>query len=101
MAKVTVKKNDGSVVAQFEADDQNALGMQANDAGSEIPLACGGNGVCGACKCKITKGSEFVSNDKFGAAMTSLDDGEVLSCRAGMLSGTADDAEIEMVIVNS
>jgi ferredoxin len=95
MAKVIVKDDSGKKIAGFTANGDDPLSTQAQENGAEIPVACG-VGVCGACKCKVKKGAEFIDAEAFGDAQIPLEEDEVLTCLSGIKENAPEDAEIEI-----
>ncbi len=99
MAKVIVKDNSGDELANFAGNSDDPISTQAQENGAEVPVACG-VGVCGACKCKVKKGREFIDDSAFGDAQVPLEEGEVLTCVSGIKEDAPEDAEIEIELEN-
>lgn len=95
MAKVTVHDNDGKEVAQFDANAEESLGVQAQDAGAPIPFSCG-VGACRMCVAKVKKGKEHLDEEAVGPKHITTDDDEVLTCICGVKADAPADAEIEI-----
>ena len=64
MPKVTFTYNGQTV--EVEAKEGQTLLEAAQEAGVPMEYACGGNGFCTTCRCKVKKGSENLSprNDR-------------------------------------
>lgn len=99
MAKVVIKDNSGNIVAEFNANAEESLGTQAQDAGAAIPFSCG-VGACRTCVGMVTKGNEYVNPEAVGPQHISVEEGEVLTCVAGCKSDAPEDAVIEMECEN-
>jgi ferredoxin len=99
MAKVTVKDPAGNVMAEFEANAEESLGTQAQEAGAPIPFSCG-VGACRTCVCKVEKGLEYIDREAVGPMHIMVEDDENLTCVSGIKPGTASDAEIVVVAEN-
>lgn len=99
MAKVTVKDPAGNVMAQFEANAEESLGTQAQEAGAPIPFSCG-VGACRTCVCKVEKGLEHIDREAVGPMHIMVEDDENLTCVSGIKPGTDSEAEIVVVAEN-
>lgn len=99
MPKITVKNGQGAQVAQFDANTDEAIGTQAQDAGAPIPFSCG-VGACRTCCCQVKKGMEHIDKEAVGPMHIMVDDDEILTCIAGLKVDAAEDAEIELVSEN-
>ena len=99
MAKIIIKDNSGKKIADFSANSDDPISTQGQENDIEIPVACG-VGVCGSCKGRCSKGGEFVDGSKFGDAQVPLEDGEILTCLAGIKEDAPEDAEIEIELEN-
>ena len=99
MVKVIVKDNSGDEIANFAGNGDDPISTQAQENDVDVPVACG-VGVCGTCKCKVNKGMEFINPEEFGDAQVPLEDGEVLTCLAGIKEDAPADAEIEIELEN-
>lgn len=99
MAKVTVKDSSGNIVAQFEANSDESLGTQAQEAGAPVPFSCG-VGACRTCVCQVEKGLEHIDREAVGPMHIMVEDNETLSCIGGIKVDAAEDAEVVMVVEN-
>ncbi|HLD64104.1 MAG TPA: 2Fe-2S iron-sulfur cluster-binding protein [Candidatus Peribacteraceae bacterium] len=88
MVKVTYRY-DGQVKVSEGKDGQSLLHIGL-DAGVPLEHACGGNGFCTTCMCKIVEGMEHLSprNDR-EENMGVMEDPERLTCQS-LLTGTGD-----------
>lgn len=99
MAKVIVKDLAGNIMAQFEANSEESLGTQAQEAGAPIPFSCG-VGACRTCVCKVEKGGEFIDREAVGPMHITVEDDETLTCISGIKPGTDRAAEIVVMVEN-
>ncbi|MCF7917811.1 (2Fe-2S)-binding protein [Candidatus Gracilibacteria bacterium] len=99
MAKVTIRDNDGKQVAQFEANEDESLGTQAQDAGAPIPFSCG-VGACRTCVARVNKGKEYLDEEAVGPKHITTEDNEVLTCICGLRKDVPKDAEIDIEVEN-
>ena len=99
MAKVIIKDNSGDEIANFAGNSDDPISTQGQENGADVPVACG-VGVCGSCKCKVKKGAEFIDAEAFGDAQVPLEEGEVLTCLAGIKEDAPANAEIEIELEN-
>jgi ferredoxin len=99
MVKIIIKDNSGAKIAGFTANGDDPISTQGQENGAEVPVACG-VGVCGACKGHCKKGSKFIDDSKFGDAQVPLEEGEILTCVAGIKDDAPEDAEIEIELEN-
>jgi 2Fe-2S ferredoxin len=81
-------------VKTVEAESGQTLLQIALDHGIPIEHACGGNGFCTTCMCKVKKGAENLSprNDR-EENMGIVEDSDRLSCQAQAQG----DTEVEVV----
>lgn len=99
MAKVTVNDQSGEENSAFKANTDEALGSQAQDAGSPIPFSCG-VGACRTCICRVEKGMEHIDKEAVSPMHIEVEENEILSCVAGLKPDAPDDAEIVLVPEN-
>ena len=99
MAKVTIKDSNGDDNAQFQANEDEALGSQAQDAGAPIPFSCG-VGACRTCICRVDKGIEHINKEAVSPMHIEVEENEILSCVAGLKAGAPEDAEIVLTPEN-
>ena len=92
MPKVRFRYN--GQVQEVEAQDGETLLQIALDNNVPMEYACGGNGFCTTCMCKVEKGMENLSerNDR-EENMGIVEDPERLSCQAEVHG----DVEIEVL----
>lgn len=103
---VTIKlqKPDGTLIAEFPAEDNISIAQMAKNNGIEFPTSCG-IGVCGICKCKIIKGKEHIQIDKISTPMRELarnEEGifeEVFACVGGIKKDSLQDTETHEIIL--
>lgn len=93
MTKVIVQDNKGNTLVEFEANAEESLCTQAQDAGAPIPMSCG-VGACRTCVATVTKGKEHLVPDAVGPAMIDVEDDEVLTCICGVDMPSTPGAEI-------
>ncbi len=99
MAKIIIKDDQGKDSSTFIANKDESIGSQAQDAGSPIPFSCG-VGACRTCVCKVEKGMEFINPEAISPQHIEVEDGEILTCIAGLKEDTPEDAEIIMQAEN-
>lgn len=93
MPKVTFKYDGQKKIV--EGKDGETLLQIGLDGGVPIENACGGNGFCTTCLCKVKKGSDNLSErTEREENMGISGDEERLSCQAKLQSG---DVEVEVV----
>jgi len=81
--KVTIKTSQGGTVTAYAEENENLLSFLRNQEYA-IPSPCGGKGVCGKCKVKITAGEEVLSAPYMNTRAISQEEWEQgyrLSCR--------------------
>lgn len=49
---IKLQRPDGSIIADFPAEDRQSIAQLAKNNGIEFPISCG-IGSCGVCKCRI------------------------------------------------
>ena len=82
MPKVTFVQQNGQIT-EVEAEDGQTILNIALDAGIPMEHACGGNGFCTTCMCKVKAGMDNLSprNDK-EENMGIMEDPDRLSCQS-------------------
>ncbi len=81
MPKITFKYGDQ--VQEVEVTPGESILQIALDNGVPIEHACGGNGFCTTCMCKITKGIENLSSrNEREEQMGVVEDPDRLSCQS-------------------
>jgi len=80
--------------AETEVDEGTTLLEAAQKCGAPMEFACGGNGFCTTCKCKIKAGAENLSprNDR-EENMGVVEEDERLGCQAEVKG----DVEVEII----
>ncbi|MBI3331546.1 (2Fe-2S)-binding protein [Candidatus Peregrinibacteria bacterium] len=93
MPKIRFHMSDGQV-KEVEAPNGETILQIALDAGIPMEHACGGNGFCTTCMCKVKQGMENLSprNDR-EENMGVMTDPDRLSCQA-QIQG---DVEVEVI----
>lgn len=93
MPKVTFHQSNGQVTT-VEAETGKAILHIALDNGIPMEHACGGNGFCTTCMCKVKSGMENLSprNDR-EENMGVVDDPDRLSCQS-LVQG---DVEVQVI----
>ncbi len=99
MAKITIKDNSGKQVTQFTNNGDDPIGIQAQEAGADIPFSCG-VGACRTCVGKVTKGAEHIDKEAMGQQHIDTEDDEILTCIAGCKKDLPEDVEIEIECEN-
>ncbi len=99
MVKIIIKDNSGNQATQFDANSDESIGTQAQDAGAPIPFSCG-VGACRTCVGKVTKGMEYINQEAVGPKHIQTEDDEILTCIAGCNPDSPADAEIEIECEN-
>lgn len=93
MPKIRFHMQDGQI-KEVDAPNGETILQIALDAGIPIEHACGGNGFCTTCMCKVKQGMENLSprNDR-EENMGVVNDPDRLSCQA-QIQG---DVEVEVI----
>jgi len=100
---IILQKPDGSIIANFPAEDKQSIAQLAKNNGVDFPISCG-IWSCGVCKCKIVSWHQYVQIDKISPPMRPLErseDGafqEVFACIGGISSEAIKDTENHEVI---
>ena len=102
---VTIKlqRPDGSIIANFPAEDRQSIAQIAKNNGIEFPISCG-IGSCGVCKCRIVSWHEYIQIDKISPPMRPLERSEdwrfqeVFACIGGIASEAIKDTEDHEVV---
>lgn len=101
---IRLQQPDGSIIANFPAEDRQSIAQIAKNNGVEIPISCG-IGMCGVCKCKIISWNQYIQIDKISMPMRPLErneDGEfqeVLACVWGISSEAIKDIHEHDVVL--
>lgn len=103
---VTIKlqKPDGTLIANFAAEDKKSIAQLAKEHWIEFPTACG-VGMCGICLCKIVSWQEHIQIDKISPPIKPLERNEdgsfkqVFACVWGIQSDSIKSAETYEVIL--
>ncbi len=83
MAQVTFIKDGKKVVVTASDDGDQSILELAQENDIQMDNACGGNGVCTTCMCKIHEGKENLTEVNESEEMMGMDDGETrLGCQA-------------------
>ena len=93
MAKVTIKDSSGNTAASFQSNEDESVGVQAQDNGAPIPFSCG-VGACRTCVGKVTKGQEHLDEEAVGPKHIMTEEDEVLTCICAIKPGCSEDAEV-------
>lgn len=75
MAQVTFIKDGQTIVVQASDDGAQSLLEIAHANNINMDHACGGNGVCTTCMCKIQEGAENLNELTDAEDMMGVDDG--------------------------
>lgn len=82
MPKVTFVQSNGQIT-EVQAEDGQTILSIALDAGIPMEHACGGNGFCTTCMCKVQSGMENLSpRNENEENMGIVDDPDRLSCQS-------------------
>ena len=101
---IKIQRPDGSIIANFPAEDRQSIAKIAKNNGIDFPISCG-IGSCGICTCKIISWNEYVQIDKISMPIRPLqrdDDGkfqEVFACVWWISSESIKDTESHEVIL--
>ena len=95
MAKIIIKDENGVIVASFDDNQEESIGIQAQDEGAPIPFSCG-SGACRTCVGKVCKGKEHINEEFIGQKYIMTEDDEILTCISGIKEDAPADAEIEI-----
>lgn len=101
---IKLQRPDGSLIANFPAEDNQSIAQSAKDNGIDFPISCG-IGSCGICKCKIVSWNEYVQIDKISMPIRPLErneDGsfkEFFACVGGVSSEAIKDTETYEIIL--
>lgn len=95
MAKIIVKDEDGVIIADFDDNQEESIGVQAQEEGAPIPFSCG-SGACRTCVAQVCKGKEHINEEFIGQKYIVTEDDEILTCISGIKDDAPDDAEIEL-----
>lgn len=91
--KVTVQDHKGETLLTFDANPEESICTQAQEAGAPIPMSCG-VGACRTCVAKVVSGKEHLAPEAVGPAMIEVEDDEVLTCICGITEEPRPGAEI-------
>ncbi len=94
MPKVTFTDRSGQIIKTVEAENGQTLLSIALDHGVPMEHACGGNGFCTTCLCKVQNGIDQLSarNDR-EENMGIIEDPDRLGCQAQVMG----DVTVELV----
>ncbi len=67
-----LQRPDGTLIAQFPAQDKQSIAQIAKDNGIEFPISCW-IGSCWVCKCRILSWHQYVQIDKISMPLRSLE----------------------------
>lgn len=101
---IKLQRPDGSLIANFPAEDRQSIAQIAKNNGVDFPISCN-IGSCGICKCKIIAGNEYVQIDKISMPMRPLERNEngsfqeTFACIGGISSEAIKDTHTYEVIL--
>lgn len=100
---IKVKDIDGNIHDLIlDRDANKSIIDLAEEDGIELPYSCR-SGACFSCCGKVTKGQEYLNNNKTGEQLIDVEDDETLCCVSGVDSSafdTDDDKTIEIEMLN-
>lgn len=104
MVIIKLQRPDGSLIANFPAEDRQSIAQIAKNNGIEFPISCG-IWSCWICKCKIIAWNQYIQIDKISMPMRPLErneDGsfqEFFACIGGISSEAINDINNHEVIL--
>lgn len=95
---ITVQDSDGVVLNSFLAWADTNIAWQANQHACDIPTACC-SGACFVCACRIIAWAEYIDIAKFWQPLVSIQDGQVLTCIAGIKDQYLTDGQYHEIVL--
>lgn len=102
MLKISIKDAHGKMY-RIEGDDVSSILEKAESQGIDLPYSCR-VGACSVCTCKVTKGKEYLDQNKLGEPIMDVGPDEFLICIGGCKSEAIKDPdihEVEMEVMNT
>jgi len=89
MVEVIIQDRMGEEKGKFTGNDEESLGIMAQDEGIELPFSCAA-GACRTCLCTVVEGADLIDPEAIAPQQIPTEDTEILSCIAAIKEGVTE-----------